>query len=388
MSGRPLRILVAANIAERRTGGMSRIMGFTHDVLAKAGHTVDYFYAEQASRYGVRGPWSRFSFPLALARFVADQKRQGAAYDVVNAHEPTALAVALRRRSLGNPRVVITSHGVERRAWELALEEGRLGRGGPTLKTRVVYPLTSLWQSALALRRADHVFCLSFEDRDYLRSWLGPACPSITRIFPAANAGFAEAAAARDYGRAERLLFAGTWRKNKGTQDLVQAFEALASRQPTITLTVLGGGFTASTILAAFPEALRPRVRCVSAESERETMAAFAAHDLFVLPSLFEGTPLTLVEAMASGLPIVTTATCGMKDVIRDGENGLLVPIRASGAIVASLERLIQDGELRQRLGRAARAEAAGKYTWERVAEPIGAAYWTLADAARRAGAP
>ena len=46
--------------------------------------------------------------------------------------------------------------------------------------------------------------------------------------------------------------------------------------------------------------------------------AAFAAADLFLLPSLFEGTPLTLMQAMMSGLPIVTTATCGMKDVLVD----------------------------------------------------------------------
>ena len=60
----------------------------------------------------------------------------------------------------------------------------------------------------------------------------------------------------------------------------------------------------------------------------------FAANDVFLLPSLFEGTPLTLIEAMAAGLPVVTTATCGMLDTIRDGENGRLIPdARPQGAL-------------------------------------------------------
>ena len=86
--------------------------------------------------------------------------------------------------------------------------------------------------------------------------------------------------------------------------------------------------------------------------------AAFAAADLFLLPSLFEGTPLTLMQAMMSGLPIVTTATCGMKDVIADQQTGLLVPIRSPESLVSAIDTLRADQSLRARLGQAARADA------------------------------
>ena len=98
---------------------------------------------------------------------------------------------------------------------------------------------------------------------------------------------------------------------------------------------------------------------------------AFADADVFLLPSLFEGTPLTLVQAMMSGLPIVTTDTCGMKDVIADGVNGRLVPIRSPCAIVSAVTQLVGDHNLRARLGRAAQRDAAAHYTWERVATPV-----------------
>jgi D-inositol-3-phosphate glycosyltransferase len=75
---------------------------------------------------------------------------------------------------------------------------------------------------------------------------------------------------------------------------------------------------------------------------------------------------------------VVTTATCGMKDVIRDGSNGLLVPIRSFVAIVQAVERLLGDPALRESLGRTAQAEALAKYTWDKVAAPVLEAYERL----------
>ena len=72
-----------------------------------------------------------------------------------------------------------------------------------------------------------------------------------------------------------------------------------------------------------------------------------------------------------SGLPIVTTDTCGMKDVIADGVNGRLVPIRSPDAIVSAVTQLMGEQDLRARLGRAAQRDASALYTWERVAMPV-----------------
>src|SRR5205807_2394316 len=111
--------------------------------------------------------------------------------------------------------------------------------------------------------------------------------------------------------RADKILFAAAWRDNKGISDLVPAFVRLAERYPSLTLHVVGGGLPERVIHAAFPQALRHRVICETPASEEQMVAAFAGADLFLLPSLFEGTPLTLMQAMMSGLPIVTTRTCG-----------------------------------------------------------------------------
>ena len=385
-SPRPLRILVAADVPNDRRGGMSRIQSFTGDAIAAAGHRVEYFCAEEAERAGARGPLERFTFPLAVLRHARLRARTGEPFDIVNCHEPSAAALALWRAHAGDPLLAVWSHGLERRAWRLALEERRLGRRGPSLRSRLANPATRLWQADLALRRADHVFCMSGEDAAWLHDRLGARCPPITRLFPAAGPGFAAAAAARDYARMERILFAGTWRKNKGIEDLVPALARLLAARPALTFTALGGGVAPGTVLDAFPRDVRPRVRCVTVDDDAATAREFAAHDLFVLPSLFEGTPLTLIEAMASGLPVVTTATCGMKDVVRDGENGLLVPLRDPAAIGAAVETLLGDAALRARLGSQARRVAAARYTWERVGGAMLEAYLAMA-AARARGA-
>jgi glycosyltransferase involved in cell wall biosynthesis len=83
--------------------------------------------------------------------------------------------------------------------------------------------------------------------------------------------------------------------------------------------------------------------------------AALAKADIFCLPSYREGVPNALLEATACGLPIVTTDTPGCRDVVTDGVNGLLVPVRDAQAVADALETLLLDPELRKRMGNAGR---------------------------------
>ncbi len=232
----------------------------------------------------------------------------------------------------------------------------------------MVYPATSLWQSRIALTRASLVLTLSDEDRRYLTTRIGVAASRTARMRPGADQAFAVPAAGRTYASGDRLLFAGTWRHNKGILDLVDAFAALARRHATLSLTVLGAGVAPGVVADAFPADVRARVSTIPSTDDRGAVAALERADIFVLPSLFEGTPLTLIEAMMSGLPIVATATCGIKDAVEADRSGLLVPTRSPGAIDAAVERLVTSPALRESLGRQAHARAAREFTWPKVA--------------------
>lgn len=93
----------------------------------------------------------------------------------------------------------------------------------------------------------------------------------------------------------------------------------------------------------------------------------FAASDIYCLPSYREGLPVTVLEAMASGLPIVTTDAPGCRDTVDEGINGFKVPVRNVEILVDRLERLIVDADLRRRMGEESRKKAVNEFSVEKI---------------------
>jgi glycosyltransferase involved in cell wall biosynthesis len=89
-----------------------------------------------------------------------------------------------------------------------------------------------------------------------------------------------------------------------------------------------------------------------------DVAALLAAADIFVLPSHFEGLPMSVIEAMLAGLPVVATDIRGPREQVVDGETGLLVPVRDAASLAGALRRLAEDGALRGRMGAAGLARA------------------------------
>lgn len=102
---------------------------------------------------------------------------------------------------------------------------------------------------------------------------------------------------------------------------------------------------------------------------------AMSSGDAFVLPSLSEGLPTVVCEAMNCGLPVVATAVDGTPEAVRDGETGLLVPPRDPAALAEALGRLLDDAELRGRMGQAALRIGREEYTWDANARRMSAIY-------------
>jgi glycosyltransferase involved in cell wall biosynthesis len=166
------------------------------------------------------------------------------------------------------------------------------------------------------------------------------------------------------------LLFAGTWLDRKGVYYLADAFNRVAKKMPNLRLTVAGCSVSEAEVKDCFAAELRDRVAVIPFVTRDDMVAVYAGHDIFVFPSLVEGMPLTLLEAMATGMPVVTTNTCGMADVVEDGVNGLLVSAADGDELAGGIERLCESADLRKRLGQAGQ-ETMRRYTWERVTEQM-----------------
>ena len=141
--------------------------------------------------------------------------------------------------------------------------------------------------------------------------------------------------------RGAGALFCGAWDRVKGTPYLVGAFQRLAEQDRPVPLTILGCGIPPADVLASLPEVLRPHVTIVDRVSEEEVVAQYRRHDLLVFPSTYEGFGLVVLEAMSQGLPVIATPVGCVPDLVRDGDTGVIVPLRDSAALAEAVTRLM-----------------------------------------------
>ena len=99
------------------------------------------------------------------------------------------------------------------------------------------------------------------------------------------------------------------------------------------------------------------------------------AADVFCLPSFAEGVPVVLMEAMALGVPVVTTRVMGIPELVEDGVSGLLVAPGSRGELAGALQRLIDDAQLRAALGEAARRRVEAEHDLDRSAAQLRALF-------------
>jgi glycosyltransferase involved in cell wall biosynthesis len=181
-------------------------------------------------------------------------------------------------------------------------------------------------------------------------------------------------------GGTPTILFASRLLWSKGLGELIDAMRLMRQRGIAARLLVVGSPDRENP--ECVPEAV---VRNWETEGmiewlgERDDMpSVFRQAHVVVLPSWDEGAPKVLLEAAASGLPIVTTDIPGCRQIVRDGVNGLLVPSRDPAAIARALERLITQPDLRARMGVMGRAIAVAEFDEAIIVEQTLAVYKEL----------
>jgi glycosyltransferase involved in cell wall biosynthesis len=111
------------------------------------------------------------------------------------------------------------------------------------------------------------------------------------------------------------------------------------------------------------------RVTFLGWQAREDLVKKYNEANLFLFPSRHEGMPNAVLEAMASGLPVVATRIAGNEELVLDGETGLLVPPENVDALRAALRLILVDASMRETMGRASRRYVADNYSWQRVAE-------------------
>jgi phosphatidylinositol alpha-1,6-mannosyltransferase len=181
---------------------------------------------------------------------------------------------------------------------------------------------------------------------------------------------------------AEIVFTAGRFVRKKGFEYLIDAVATLSIRRPRVALVLAGGGdLEAEFRNRLIEQGLAGRSVLTGVLSQDDIARALAAADVVAVPSVrddagnVDGLPNVVMEALASGTPLVATSAGGIGAVVADGATGLIVAERDAAGLAAAIESVLADGALGAKLGGSARQWAIEHGGWDRTAEAFDAVY-------------
>jgi glycosyltransferase involved in cell wall biosynthesis len=366
-----LSILMGSGVPKRREGGVAAIIYNLGREIERLGHRVTYVFQEDLVLPGsVPQRFSELVFSARLARYIAGKRDQ---FSLVNLHGPVGFPYGIRRRILRSsayPPFVMTLHGLEEWRVHAMSREAKKGRAWNfSFKNRVWHRLYHMPRFDWSIRTADgaHAVCRDVWAMLQLKYNMDPE--RVAYIPSGVEQRFF---VCRRYQAREtlRLLYVGTWLDQRGIFYIRDALKRVAPRVPGLKMTFAGCGVPAEEIEKFFGPELTDRIEIRPVVAADRMHEVYSEHDVFLFPSLMEAVPLVVQEAMASGMPVITTETCGMPDLIRHEVNGLLIPTANATAMEEAILQLAESVQIRQELGEAAR-ETMKRYTWARAARQL-----------------
>jgi glycosyltransferase involved in cell wall biosynthesis len=361
-----MRVVLASNFPRDEKLGSARTPLRLEPELRRLGVDLVSLFADELPA-APRGRAAELSAPFRMARAV---EKHAARADVVDISGGDGWAY-FRYARLRRPRqaLVARSNGL----WDLAL-----AGEDPARQTPLRRVLSGLYQDQVvcrsertSIRSADLAVFLSRCDADEVvrRGWKRPA--GVVGINPGVDDFFMHGSALE----ARRdVAFVGTFFHRKGSDVVCRVMSELLAERPELRLTLFGVGMPPEAAIGAFDENVRTRVRVEGPFTPRELAERLERFAVFLFPTRYEGFGIVTSEAMARGLAVVTTRTGAGADVIRDGENGLVVPVGAIAETKSAVARLLDDNKFRIGVARAA-VETASRLTWTHAAEELVFAY-------------
>jgi glycosyltransferase involved in cell wall biosynthesis len=379
-----LRVLMGSGVPKRREGGVAAMIYNLGRELERRGNQVTYVFQEDLVTPGsVSARFTELAFSWRLAQYIAKNRNN---FSIVNLHGPVGFPYGLRRRWHGvgdYPPYVLSLHGLEERRVHVMTREAEKDRAWNfSWRNRVWHRAYHQPRFRWSIKTADGAHTMSRDVWTMLQLKYDLDAERVAYIASGVEPRFF---IAREYRETDppRLLYAGSWLDQRGIFYIREALRNIAPRIPGLTMTFAGGGVSSEVIENFFGEELKRNVVVRPVIAAEHMQELYAEHDIFLFPSLMEGLPSVLLEAMAAGMPVITTETCGMPDVVEHEWNGLLIPPANATAIEGAVERLTKSAALRRALGESAQ-ETMRRYTWERAGAQFEALFQRVLELERR----
>jgi glycosyltransferase involved in cell wall biosynthesis len=374
----PGRMRVLQVIGSSQYGGGSSVIASLVQVALRLGWQVDVLATDPLVQSEMRSagagivsvdvirrqimPWQDLTGLGRLTKLL-----RGGGYSLVHTHTSKGGFVGRLAARLAGVKVVVhTAHGFAFHETSGALEL----RAYSTLER-------------LAAHWCDRVFTVSAFHRDWaLRLGIGDEHKIVAipngippeRVRPTRPAAETRSALGLPAGPVA-ILTAGRLVRQKGIDSLLEAAAWIISRHSPAIRVLLPGEGPLRNALQAQAERLGLREQVLFLGLRTDIPDLLSACDIVVLPSLYEGLSIALLEGMAAGKAIVATALGSTREVLKDGESGLLIPTRSPHRLADAILALAEDPSLRARLGAEAQRVYNERYTAERMMAHYAAEY-------------
>ena len=277
--------------------------------------------------------------------------------DAFIVHEPSA--GVFTNRSIP---CFLESHGIERRGWEN-------DKSAKNIKTRILFPLWRLKNCDKGLLKANKLLLINSEDQKYVEKKYNRKKEDILVFKNGVNRYLSDKIIKQSV--LYTILFNGSWIERKGISLLVKAAIILFEKGiRNIQYLIIGTSKNKIQVLADWPEYMHTYIKVIEKFDSTQEINFINSSDLFVLPSFFEGQPLSLLQAMHAGICCITTNTCGQKDIIDHGKTGLFIPIGDHDALANMMNWCYENKDKSNSIGLSAAFKMADR-TWQNVSDEV-----------------
>lgn len=366
-----MKFLFAANTSRDPLAGASGCDISVIEALRRQGHDVDEIWAhDMPRRIAHPNLHQLLELPKSFAKVVADRCRL-TSYDVVQVNQPHAWLAAKQYHLSKRSGVFINrSHG-----WEPALRRAVARYGSSSTDPRSLHrkvlsrllavPLER--HNRLAVRWSDGVVLCSVDDFDYIVSEYGTDADKLLPLAPGIDPFFLQLPPViPDPARWNRMIYIGNFCPPKAPEVVAAVFRKVVECVPNFQGTwVCPCKFHDKVRQLLGPAA--SRIDCLDWMPKERLRDLLDQHGVLLFPSYFEGFALTFLQAMARGVCVLGTRVDGMRQTLRDGENGFLFERGDASGIAQRATKLLTTQHELLRITSAAR-ETAVKFTWDRTA--------------------
>ena len=222
------------------------------------------------------------------------------------------------------------------------------------------------------VRRSSHLIAVSQDVANHARSF-GGYRKDITVIPNGVNT-CTFSPTTRRCKKSATILFVGRLVPNKGPQILLRSVPFVLARHPQARFVLVGDGpMRLKLEKEALDLDIADKVEFLGTRNDVPDLMREA--DVFVRPSFLEGMPLTILEAMASGLPVIATPIGGTPELLKEGVHGLLFPVGDYRALANSVNRVLTNSDMARKMGERGRLLVEESYPWSRMVKDTEAVY-------------